>query len=1308
MQIDKYVSPYQQPTSFQKRYTLDDLEKDEEFQETAERFLTSVGEKSSDVFEYLRDSDFNLVQGMQRAMESGKFTDQQKQDYAYLRSRFDNADMGSLKQYFELIKDSTVDMVTDPTLLTAALTTPVTGGVSLLGRAAAGKTALEGAKLVTKSQIKNISKKDLDTLLKDRRKFTRNVTAAEVGAWTGADNYFRQKTELNTDMRKAFSNPELVGSTLIGGIAGGVFGSLAQRSADYPVRQLKKFSDDGYRKDAGSDLAYDFRRRLDVLKSKTVGKATSFLGTISEFSPTAKKLGQAVNEEFEKDLTKLTTKPLGYSYIEDLNKRRGDYFAYFDEALAPVRKTGFVSPEDEQGILRILRGDDPERIEDGVKLYSPNVKKAASNLRNFFDRILVDANEAGISVERIEDYFPRSWNRDAIVNDRPTFRKLLVDNNIVPEKEVDRVIDNMLDKQNELYASHSNLITQARKFENLDDNVFENFLNNDLIEVTVDYWSNAARIIEHENTFLKGSPKLAISGKAKLGEQEALMAYRRSNQERFSQNYIDKIDQELKEVRGKGLTRNDKKRMVDLYNSVTGQLTYYDGITQGFYDTYKLANAIAYLPLATVSSLTEAMIPLTKAKPSSAVKGLKEAIGKGLDIFTDEASTLIKDKYKLSDDLTRKEMARVWIAIDEAMGDVTNRLSGEGLQNKFLKKGARGFYKLNLLIPWTKSVQLASFATGKDLIRDNLQKLSDLQRQGVKIFDEEQMLADSINAIKDKSRFQNIVEEIPFIGSPGKNNIKRVQLLKSQLFDLGIDVEEGVKWLNRGGSTKSNFYDQVVRGAGRFTNQVILQTSREGGKLPTYFNSPKFDVFTQFLRYPTVFSNTILKNFARDVITDPASNLPRVTAFAVLATSIALATNYWRSSEEIRKKYDAEGLTNERIFDAFQRVGMLGPFEYGKRFREGLEYSPSPLVATLNLGGPINSDLIGFFQYNRGLLETAARKAPLTGARNIIDQYAGDYLEKNFGFREPYTPLKEAAREADKRIAEVIGFKRKSASSFDQPKFRKRFSEGGLAEGPEVPYTKKNPADRIDPYTGMPYAQATEVVKTPAEEQMERLGFQEGGDVSLQKSIMGVVERSFPINKEVVTETLPADKILGRNQEETEQYFSETERYFNRSDVLNYLKQKKLSKNAVIGIAANIDKETGGTYDYQQKQIGGPGYGLFQLDPTGPLPRAYEEYRKENNIEDSLEAQIDFMYETIYGDKKYRKVLGYGHGNKLKNVFEKGSPEKITEVFAAEWEKPRDYLNRKTNPEAWRKNLKDRQQRAAKLEASRAIQVMYE
>ena len=44
--------------------------------------------------------------------------------------------------------------------------------------------------------------------------------------------------------------------------------------------------------------------------------------------------------------------------------------------------------------------------------------------------------------------------------------------------------------------------------------------------------------------------------------------------------------------------------------------------------------------------------------------------------------------------------------------------------------------------------------------------------------------------------------------------------------------------------------------------------------------------------------------------------------------------------------------------------------------------------------------------------------------------------------------------------------------------YRLQKATGGLVEGPDVPFTKENPADRVDPFTGQPY-----------QEQMSRLGF---------------------------------------------------------------------------------------------------------------------------------------------------------------------------------------------------------------------------
>jgi len=1024
-----------------RNYTLDDLEDNEEFQEISERFLTSVGERSDDVFEYLRDSDFNLFSGMQRAIESGKFTDQQKEDYRYLRKRFDNADMGSFKQYLSLTKDATIDIVTDPTAMLAAVLTPVTGGTSLAIKSGISKGVIEGSKAIAKGQLKNVGKKQIAK--------TAAITGAEVGTWTGLDNHFRQNTEVNTGIRKLYSNTELAGSAALGVVTGGVLGGFVQRNALFNDRLSRLYSNDTYRKE--SKLKYNIKKGGAKLLAKTIGNASTIMKPFSKISKSAAELGESFSEEFAKNIGERSTKRIGFSYFEDLSNRRGNYLLDFDNIIAPLRKTGTLLPEDELSVIRILRGPTigPDgKVKDFSIGASKEVKKAAKDLRGFFNNIYEDAYKSGLIDEKMYkiylsdkkqnkvNYFTRHWNREAIENDKVGFKNLLLSKGIVKKKDVDEVIDGMLNKQNELYSSHSNLISQSRVFKNMNDNDFEAFLTNDLVPVTTNYFMNASKTIEHKLHFLGAGKNVKVLKKYEVTEgtsdKERLVLFKQKNEDLFADRWIKKIEQEVKEG-GQTLTGKDKKDILNTYKSITGQVNYFDsGLMQGIYDTTKLANAMAYLPLATVSSLSEAFLTLARAPVKSSVKGYQDGITKGHKIFTEELEQLLREKHKMSDDEIRREMNSVFIAVDEAMGDVTNRISGEGLQSPFLQKAARGFYRFNLLIPWTKTVQLSAFSTGKDLITDNLSKLYAIQQKGklnIKKFSSDEFAQDA-----------------------------KVQKLKGELFDLGIDVEQGLQWTARGSKTNTQFYKDVVRGAGRFTNGVILPTARESGRVPTFMTNPKIDIFTQFLRYPTVFGNTILKNFARDTITNPTANAPKIAAFVAMATNVAKATNYWRSNEEKRDRIDRKGSDWQDTLKAYQRVGLLGPIEYGLRVSEGLTYGQNPLVAGVGVGGPVINDIIGMTLYNRGLLETAARKLPLTGTKTVFDRNLGDFMEEYTGFREPYTPLQKAAKGADKffgsKIREGADFIVDAPDKSSVPRLLR--ATGGL-----VP--------KVDPYTGIPY-----------------------------------------------------------------------------------------------------------------------------------------------------------------------------------------------------------------------------------------------
>jgi len=1067
-----------------RKKTLDELEKDEQFLEVSERFLQSVGENSDDVFEYLRDSDFNLYSGMRRAAQSANFTEQQKQDYNYLRKEFDNADLGSMKQFFGLVKDAAIDITTDPTAIVAALATPLTGGASLAARQGVATAGLQVAKNFVGPTIpQRIITGQLKKEGKEAVKKAALVTGAEVGAWTGLDNHFRQTTELNTGIRKLYSTPELVGTAALGTLTGGLLGGALQKGNLFYSKMNRLYSEDGYLSVEPGSFQDKVSKALeagDIAKAITIGSATSILDTKAKFSPITRELGNLMREDFSRGFGSITRDRVALGHGEMLDTLRGDYHRIFDEATAPLRKAGAFKESDELGVIRILRGDKP----DG---YSEDVQQVAKDLRGFFNKIFDDAIEAGLIKEerKLPNYFTRSWDRKAIEENREIFSDLLVSQNIVKDQgEAADLINDMLNKNNELFSSHSILLTQARAFKDLNDNAFEKFLTNDLNTV-VTYYMNAANAIQHKKSFLLPG----FSGA--------------SNKAQFEKRWLDPMDRELREARGgRGLSRGDRKRIIKLYESITGQVNYFDSQRiQGAYDTIKLANSLAYLPLATVSSLTEAMIPLTKTG-SSATKPIKDALSgikEGHKIFVQDIPILLRKKYDMPDSQIQKEMNQVFMAMDESLAESTNRLTGEGLQNDWLKKQARGFFRLNLLTPWTKSVQLASFNIGKGLIRENLEKLNKLSKEGVDIFNE--------TATKELSR----------------KEVRNIQLLKSEVFDLGIDIEDGLRWLNSGAKTgfgaerkdgvltgqikyEDEFYKSVIQGAGRFVNEVIMPVGRDRARIPIFMTNPKVDILTQFLRYPAVFSNTVLKNYIRSTVTNPKVNGAKLGAFALMATSLALGTNYWRSNADNRDRIVEEGFEDEDFIKAFQRVGLFGPLEYGLRFKNSLQYTQNPLVSGLSLGGPTVTDTLGLILGRKGLVETAAGKIPFIGTKGLMDKYIG---------ANPYDDLNIFAKEIDKEAAYALGIK-------DRPKdrrytrtytdlYRSNYAKGGIVEGEDnVPFTKENPADRINPYTGEPY-----------QEQMDRLGFALGGLGKLVgKEIVENISKPKPLTQ-VELNTMP-------------------------------------------------------------------------------------------------------------------------------------------------------------------------------------------
>lgn len=123
-----------------------------------------------------------------------------------------------------------------------------------------------------------------------------------------------------------------------------------------------------------------------------------------------------------------------------------------------------------------------------------------------------------------------------------------------------------------------------------------------------------------------------------------------------------------------------------------------------------------------------------------------------------------------------------------------------------------------------------------------------------------------------------------------------------------------------------------------------------------------------------------------------------------------------------------------------------------------------------------------------------------------------------------------------------------------------------------------------------------------------------------------------------------------------------------------YMVNNGFSPEAAAGILGNIAVETGPKqkYQYEAKQVGGPGRGLFQME--GAMLKEYNNWLKSEERTNSPFAQIDFMKETVYGAKQ--GIIGQGNAKKLRESLEAGDPLVAATAFANIWERP----NPKRNP----------------------------
>ena len=304
------------------------------------------------------------------------------------------------------------------------------------------------------------------------------------------------------------------------------------------------------------------------------------------------------------------------------------------------------------------------------------------------------------------------------------------------------------------------------------------------------------------------------------------------------------------------------------------------------------------------------------------------------------------------------------------------------------------------------------------------------------------------------------------------------EYLERQLLELGIQPKDAMNWyrsslndislFDQSKATKSPYYKNVLQGAKGFTTEIILNPSKAQANRSLWLNNGTGKILFQFAGYPTVFNNTIMKRMVNELVNYPMQVGPKNLVTGLLMTTVAMNNNYLRNPDRYEKISDTE-----KVIEGIERYGGLAQGSIVKRMYDANRYGSGPIVSPLRgLFGPAFGDALDTVEYRLGPTTLAYRNLPFSQVPTIL---MTDEQKKK---------LNKTLREFDERL-----FNNEEEDTRKGRPKKLKLTTGGLVEGPKVPNTIEDPADRINPETGQTYSG-----KDVLDLEMERLGFSRGGN----------------------------------------------------------------------------------------------------------------------------------------------------------------------------------------------------------------------
>lgn len=357
----------------------------------------------------------------------------------------------------------------------------------------------------------------------------------------------------------------------------------------------------------------------------------------------------------------------------------------------------------------------------------------------------------------------------------------------------------------------------------------------------------------------------------------------------------------------------------------------------------------------------------------------------------------------------------------------------------------REMYEFGLSIDQGIS-QVGNRLGGDDYYSEPLQKISNGFFK-VTLLDDWTKFAQTVSYSAGKRHIIKNLEEVAEYVDSGAKISSRIQNKMDELSELGIDIDQGLGWFRGGAKLDDAFYKEIKQGSARYANDVVLQPNAMSSLRPMMYSNPKTQIMFQLLSYPAAFTNVILKGAAKRISRNPTENTAKVLSAGILMTEMQRWVQYARTGG----KSEQDLSPSEARIEGLKRVGAPGlMFQQLERAKETSEYTGTITPFVTAPFGPLGADVTSAVFQGRPA-QTIGSKMPFYSMYGSTANLTGN--------EDEYEEYKEYFKKLDRKLRQNLQTKKPI-------KTRDVFAKGGIVEVPNAP---EEPDERIDKMTGQPY-----------------------------------------------------------------------------------------------------------------------------------------------------------------------------------------------------------------------------------------------